>query len=809
MSGLPPASNLPPRPAHLPAPPSFLPAPPISSISNTSSSGSRGDFYIPSYGRGDRDEWAVSSRDEDDRDRRDSLGRDYDDRKRRRSSSSSESPRKEARREPLSQNSAYPLASRMSSRQYYNPSSRSSGPSSGFSNSSTVIATDPDLSEHLMHFSDWAAAFRYQNPEVVATDDPMEQPKKMQERYETYRKKFLSRQLYGLFLLKKSECWFVEKYSLEPEMVAMRERVSQEGRIGLVDAFVTELKDGKFDQVSFDQVDGKDEKSELKPSEEEEDLRGDAQKQLVSVQPIPNQIFIKSLSPNVSRESVEKICKEISGFKRLSLGPPSEKRNFHRSAWVTFEEGTDLDATCAKLEGAQVGENGFTLHVAINSEPYVSRARLAPEGTNNLNRLNKDLTQAKAIAILFESQSLKKAGGEEVVGSEAIDQKVEELHGTTDLDGDAAVAKVKFHLDLYITYLRRAFHTCYYSASVADSAEELQRLSVRYLRKQKRASLSPAKEITALSPSVTERLEKDQNGDEEKVAEGEEKKKEATDVEEDQSEQAKASATGIGGESVASAKLSDLNMMIWSQDLDPKINIILNRTTIDPTEAGGKNVSEEIARIIGPFIKQEDEGKFRCKVCSKLFKAVDFVRKHIPLKHPEIMKPMDDVHFFNSFVLDPLHITPSPGAPAAVNDEIVPPRSRLPGGLMSIGSSTTASGFPMTGMPFYGATPMWMNPMGGSYNPGFVGLGGNNPYVPQPMFHPGVGFGMLGSRGGAAGGGMAGGRGAGRRGDEPVQVDTTLGRPEGVSEDPRAKKGRVSYNDLDASLPQGDLQLDY
>ena len=41
-------------------------------------------------------------------------------------------------------------------------------------------------------------------------------------------------------------------------------------------------------------------------------------------------------------------------------------------------------------------------------------------------------------------------------------------------------------------------------------------------------------------------------------------------------------------------------------------------------------------------------------------------------------------------------------------------------------------------------------------------------------------------------------------------LDTTLGRPEGMKDDPRAKRGRVSYNDLDSNVEDaGDPMLNY
>lgn len=51
----------------------------------------------------------------------------------------------------------------------------------------------------------------------------------------------------------------------------------------------------------------------------------------------------------------------------------------------------------------------------------------------------------------------------------------------------------------------------------------------------------------------------------------------------------------------------------------------------------------ELSKAVEPYLKQEDEGKFRCKTCQKLFKATAFVEKHIANKHPELVKQLDEV----------------------------------------------------------------------------------------------------------------------------------------------------------------------
>lgn len=59
----------------------------------------------------------------------------------------------------------------------------------------------------------------------------------------------------------------------------------------------------------------------------------------------------------------------------------------------------------------------------------------------------------------------------------------------------------------------------------------------------------------------------------------------------------------------------------------------------------------ELSKVVEPHLKQEDEGKFRCKTCQKLFKATAFVEKHIANKHPELVKSLDEVRGLLSFIM--------------------------------------------------------------------------------------------------------------------------------------------------------------
>ena len=79
-------------------------------------------------------------------------------------------------------------------------------------------------------------------------------------------------------------------------------------------------------------------------------------------------------------------------------------------------------------------------------------------------------------------------------------------------------------LDLYLAYLRAAFHTCYYCAVVTDHLEELQRKCLKHVRKPLSKML--LEEVRA----EAEKAEKVKDDDE--YVEKEEKKEKETPLKE-------------------------------------------------------------------------------------------------------------------------------------------------------------------------------------------------------------------------------------------------------------------------------------
>ncbi|KZT12870.1 uncharacterized protein LAESUDRAFT_689788 [Laetiporus sulphureus 93-53] len=568
----------------------------------------------------------------------------------------------------------------------------------------------------------------------------------------------------------------------------------------------------------------------------------------IAVQPEGNQVMIRTIPPDIGRAKLEEACGQIPGFVYLALGDPLQKRNYYRAGWLKFTDDADMSTVMAELSDKKI--EGFKLHVAHNTKPFTSRVRYAPEVASKPDRIAKDLANARKLASLLEEEyeTLRKMKippkqetngdasvngeaeqpdvgmGEAAVsedeeseprerGSEAVERRIEKImadlkeHGQVDTADEKALEakKAVVSLDLYLAYLRAAFHTCYYCAVVTDHLEELQRKCVKHVRKPMSKAL--LQEVKAAEEKAEQEQRAQAEGDDEK------KEKEVAIKEKTESRDWKR------------------NDERWLEWLDSKIALLIDRNGVDPRDYGGKSYEEELSKAAEPHMKQEDEGKFRCKTCQKLFKATSFVEKHIANKHPELVKHLEEIPYFNNFALDPHRIQPFAHPPAPVGNSQAPPPQAYglqgpaypPTGEYGRGSA------PYSGS-YGGYPPPYAN--GGFWDPyGYPYLPNAYPQPPPPRRDEGVGARRLSERisgfapgyeqnvevppvpasAGLPAKPMAtlepgpGGRRSGRTsaGGPPPPP------PPDAKEDPRAAAGRkISYHDMDL-VAEGDVELQY
>lgn len=214
-------------------------------------------------------------------------------------------------------------------------------------------------------------------------------------------------QLFTIYLTHRDEAWFKERYSPVDEARALRRRVNRQGRVPTVNQYINELRDGKWDDVDFDQ------KEDQKPPTEEPEgldraLGDDVFDPLrIEVPPRPGQVFVKTVPPSTRRTDLEGVFAKHPGFQWLALSDPSAKRGFHRVGWAQYEEGVNVEDAVATIDSSKI--DNFTFHMGVNATPIVGRIRVAPSLTSGLRRLEQDASYARELARTLEDELMEVA----------------------------------------------------------------------------------------------------------------------------------------------------------------------------------------------------------------------------------------------------------------------------------------------------------------------------------------------------------------------------------------------------------------
>ncbi|KAF8121332.1 hypothetical protein EV363DRAFT_1365569 [Boletus edulis] len=755
---------------------------------------------------------------------------------------------------------------------------------------------DPRTMDHPATLKQYAEWFRYYFPQQATEEDNADKAAEQEAgdgskprngiraRWEKYKKEFMSTQLQTMFEHHRKSPWFAEKYDPAPELLVLRRRLRKDGWKGHLQSFVQDLELGKFDPDLNEQSESSaqhkdsalsgdvgenvvpveevkntaDDDMQFAMDAEEDPGEHDASRvengkataehkrsnrgEEISVPPEGNQVMIRTIPPDIGRLKLEEACSKIPGFMYLALGDPLQKRNFYRAGWIKFRDDADMTAVMSELTDKKI--EGFKLHVSHNTRPFINRVRYVPEVASRPDRVEKDLANVKILASILEEEyttlfksSASSTGGDSMEtnggtrpedvgmqadneddsmlrepGSEAVERRIEKLVGELHEQGiDERVLEAKkavISLDLYIAYLRAAYHTCYYCAVVTDHLEELQRKCLKHMRKPLSKSL-----LEEVKAAETDKAEKERKG-----------KEEEREIE-------------IAVMKPFESRDWKRNDERWLEWFDTKIALLIDRNGVDPRDYGGKSYDEELSKAVEPFIKQEDEGRFRCKTCQKLFKATSFVEKHIANKHADLVKQLDEIPYFNNFALDPHRIQPFTHPPPMTGNSQAPPQA--------YGIQGPSVYIPEYGRPnlFYGGHPAAYVPppppymSGGYWDPyGYQYPPGSFPPPPPPRRDEATTARRLSDRISGYAPGF----------DQPVEItvpaaaglpakpvmalDAPLGGheangrkgrrqgtggapppppPPDAKEDPRAAAGKkVSYHDMDL-VAEGDVELTY
>ncbi|KAF2724945.1 hypothetical protein K431DRAFT_343419 [Polychaeton citri CBS 116435] len=456
----------------------------------------------------------------------------------------------------------------------------------------------------------------------------------------------------------------------------------------------------------------------------------------------------------------------------------------------------------------------FTVHCGVHRPPEAPRKKALWDLFSAPERIERDLELASRLVSKLDAERT----GEEVSTAFAeIEARVNHLaangalqpvqpskpekdHDTMQEEGEEGEEEegqlededesdnedmiiMKKKLDLLVEYLRRVYNFCFFCVFESDSVHELQRKCPGGHLRRPRASLTSAAKETARASAKGEdfplkKKSADTNG---KDAPGVAEDGEMIVDAESPVEEKKSAFTKPGSKSAQQLQRA----FNWVRTFEEKILQLLEPQNVNVKKLGGVPIEEGLEDELNKFVKQEDTSKYRCKVpdCTKLFKGVDFWRKHVEKRHPEFYERIhSDIELVNIYVLDPAHIAPS-RSDANSNGHFPITHAGIPTGTprgfqlnqaMPMGFPVAAGMAGTNGLPAAGV----FNPIGGTLAPGLAAT----------MAMTGAGIGPMRNRGNFSGG-------YGRSNNGPYA------RPDGRGRIPSMSGGKSGFMGLPGIVP--------
>ncbi|KAG7385768.1 hypothetical protein PHYPSEUDO_001121 [Phytophthora pseudosyringae] len=439
-------------------------------------------------------------------------------------------------------------------------------------------------------------------------------PEVYQQRYEEYKKKHVQRVLRAFFELHKREEWLQERYS-----PALRHRVDKHKtslQINEAKQFGERVRSGAA-KVCLDEQPPAE--NGVNPLGEDfaNDLENSAR--VLYVRRVPCACPVGTLS--------EAIKKAGGPFVHLYLSDPVKKSafDFDRSAYIIYDSAAAASDAMPKIHNTFVEDGNQFPPFRLQVSPHRARAPLkTPSYLSVPERLTGDYQQSLALAKALDARlfhgandKLARFGIEGLLASEEMAQNY-----STD----------KQKLDVVVAYLRRVHHYIYYAGvQCLDMGDIMHAHPALFCRPP--PSARDIEEEKARQEATAASTAKEEEG-----APTEENKDDAANAEAGGKEPAASAATGETAKAIGGwAAALDKKVQAYLKELAPEVveaKRAKNRALVDEIEAREEAALESTYSNYGE--KASDDGKHRCRLCTKLFKAMDFVKKHIRNKHPEL-----------------------------------------------------------------------------------------------------------------------------------------------------------------------------
>ncbi|XP_055692355.1 serrate RNA effector molecule homolog isoform X5 [Lutzomyia longipalpis] len=401
-------------------------------------------------------------------------------------------------------------------------------------------------------------------------------------------------------------------------------------------------------------------------------------------------IFLRNLTPTITKAEVEAMCRKYDGFLRVAIADPLAERRWFRRGWVTFKRDVNIKEICWNLNNIRLRDcelgaivnrdlsrrvrpaNGIALHRTVVRNDIKLCARII-HNLDEKHGLWRDEgapipeTSGETFGLMSRNPVLQNitdylideasAEEDELLG---LTEEKKDVLESEQFDMDPTLLPV---LDRLILYLRIVHSVDFYNHCEYPYEDEM----------PNRCGI-----IHARSP-------------------------------------------------VPASKITQTDIQDYMKNFEGKLQAFLTPiVTIEGeelTKLGAKQADAEVEKFITANTQELAKDKWLCPLSGKKFKGPEFIRKHILNKHSEkIEEVKKEVEFFNNYLKDPKR----PQLPEH------PGTAKRAGGV----DSAAAAGHPgMAGGGYRGGAPFGG---GGPY--------GAPPYNPYGMMPP------RGPRGGHGGG---------------------------------------------------------
>lgn len=379
-------------------------------------------------------------------------------------------------------------------------------------------------------------------------------------------------------------------------------------------------------------------------------------------------LYIKSLSPKISKADLTAACKSYEGFKQIAMEvlqvDKGKEKRFNRRAWITFDDRANIKEYSYQLNKHRIKD------CEINSTPekendIKNRVRQVPGLSNHSSIAFRDLRLAVKIC---ENKDKQMFAYDDKSKNNQENKKSKSDNVEDDLDSDGSDSDAG-DITKNQQFWDNAVNPLYLKA-------------MQFIQEYEDMYQERLIELLEYTPSITTR-KNEETGDEEK----EEDLIEIDAIEDifnvldplvlylrivhcidfyaqadyssfEDEHPCRCNIFHVRG-AIPSRGLSMKTAKDWVNKFNSKIEELLLKK-INPElsmeqaeELGFKNENDEVERFIEDNTEMLEENKFLCPLSQKKFKGKEYVRKHILNKHGDRINGVKlNADYFNRYCRD-------------------------------------------------------------------------------------------------------------------------------------------------------------